>query len=342
MKSIQIKTNKINEMFQQLHDHIGGSHSVDIKEHILDVDNELGSGRIRGISFNEGITYLEFDMTFSEKMVLSIEASDKMPIYFTYCSKGKLAHSLGLDGEKRILGNFQTGILTNKSAEEHTLYFQADVRLQTSLITVYVAGNSGNEANNDLRSKLQQTFFNYADSENFVYIGSHNLKIAELTQQMGSITQKGIVRQLLLEGYVHMMLAMEIQQHSDDLAKTENFTGSLTPREMDSVVEVSEFIKNYPETQLCIKQLSHKSGLSPSKLQEGFKLMHDRTVSDYIRDVRVRKSEDLIKNTDLNISEVVYSIGLTSRSYFSKIFKKKYHCSPKQYKNQQQRLAVSA
>jgi AraC-like DNA-binding protein len=60
--------------------------------------------------------------------------------------------------------------------------------------------------------------------------------------------------------------------------------------------------------------------------------MHGRTVSDFVRNVRLEKAEDLIKNTDLNISEVVYSIGLTSRSYFCKIFKKKYDCSPKEYK----------
>jgi AraC-like DNA-binding protein len=70
--------------------------------------------------------------------------------------------------------------------------------------------------------------------------------------------------------------------------------------------------------------------------------MHGRTVTDYIREVRIQKSEELIKNTDLNISEVVYSIGFTSRSYFSKIFKKKYNCSPKQYKDNQNKVAVTA
>ncbi|MDX1318460.1 MAG: AraC family transcriptional regulator, partial [Xanthomarina gelatinilytica] len=50
----------------------------------------------------------------------------------------------------------------------------------------------------------------------------------------------------------------------------------------------------------------------------------------------------LIKNTDMNISEVVYTIGLTSRSYFSKIFKEKYNCSPKDYKFAQRSMAISA
>ena len=77
-------------------------------------------------------------------------------------------------------------------------------------------------------------------------------------------------------------------------------------------------------------------------LQEGFKLMHGTTVSDYIRAVRVEKAEELIKTSDLNISEVVYSVGFTSRSYFSKIFRQKYNCSPKEYKVHQQLMSLSA
>ena len=83
------------------------------------------------------------------------------------------------------------------------------------------------------------------------------------------------------------------------------------------------------------------SGLSPFKLQEGFKTTHGRTVADFIRNVRLEKAEELIKTTDLNISEIVYTIGLSSSSYFSKIFKLKYNCSPKDYANNKQ-VAASA
>ena len=82
--------------------------------------------------------------------------------------------------------------------------------------------------------------------------------------------------------------------------------------------------------------------MSPAKLQEGFKLLHNRTVSDFIRNVRVETAEHLIKTTDLNISEIVYTVGLTSRSYFSKIFKQKYKCSPKYYQDNQSAVGVTA
>ena len=65
--------------------------------------------------------------------------------------------------------------------------------------------------------------------------------------------------------------------------------------------------------------------------------MHGRTVTDPVRNVRIEKSAKMIKNTDLNISEIVYSIGFASRSYFSKIFKEKYNCTPKNYRDNRSR-----
>ncbi len=342
MRTTQIKTTIIALMFEQLQKSFGGDLAVKSEEHILEVNNDVGNGKIRGISFKGGISYLEFDMIFRENLVLAIKNSDKNPLFFAYCSKGRMGHSFGSDSEKRILESFQTGILTGKPGEENVLYFDKEERLKTTLITVQTSNSANAFEKTGLKHKLRNTFVKTGIFENFVYIGSHNLKIAEKVQELNAIKQEGIVRNLLIEGLVHMILALEIQQHSDDKEKGKNYSGSLTVKEMDSVKEVSEFINNYPETQLCLKQLSRKSGLSPSKLQEGFKLMHGTTVTDHIRDVRVRKSEDLIKNTDLNISEVVYSVGFTSRSYFSKIFKKKYNCSPKQYKNQQSKVAATA
>jgi AraC-like DNA-binding protein len=342
MKTTHLKTTIISGMFEQLKRSFGGELKVSSQEHVLEIDNGVGTGRIRGISFKGGISYLEFDMTFSENLVLSINNADRNPIFFAYCSRGRMGHSFGMDGEKRTLESFQTGILTGTPGQENVLHFEKDERLKTTLITVQTSVGSNISGKKGLKHKLRRTFAKNGSFENFVYIGSHNLKIAEKVQELKAIKQEGIVRTLLIEGLVHMILALEIQQHSDDKERSNNYTGTLTVKEMDSVKEVSEFIKNYPETQLCLKQLSRKSGLSPSKLQEGFKLMHGTTVTDHIRDVRVRKSEDLIKNTDLNISEVVYSVGFTSRSYFSKIFKKKYNCSPKQYKNQQNKARATA
>jgi AraC-like DNA-binding protein len=161
-------------------------------------------------------------------------------------------------------------------------------------------------------------------------------------QELEAITQKGLVRNLLIQGIVHLILAMEIQQHKEDKKNVKNNFGSMNKEEIEDIKEMANFIKNYPEIQYSLKYLSSKTGLSPAKLQEGFKLLFDRTVTDYIRNTRIETAEHLIKTSDLNISEIVYSVGLTSRSYFSKIFKEKYNCSPKYYQDHQNPIAVTA
>lgn len=341
MKTLLLRTSNISSMFQQLSQNLGGQVNIDYKEHQLKIDNDFGNGFITGLSFDTGISYIEFDMLFSEDCQLVVENSQLWPVCFAYCSDGSLMHSFGSDGEKRKLDYFQTGILATKAQKEQIFWFKKDINLKFSLISVDMVGSMPS-FKTELHMELWSTFFGKKETETFIYIGSQNLKISEKIRQLDAITQKGIVRSLLIEGLVNMILALEIQQHTDDMEYQENCSGSLTRKEMDRVKDLSAFIGNYPEKELSIKYLSDKSALSPCKLQEGFKLMHNRTVADYIRDIRVQKAEELIKNTDLNISEVVYSIGFTSRSYFSKIFKQKYNCSPKEYKDHQFSLAVTA
>ena len=79
--------------------------------------------------------------------------------------------------------------------------------------------------------------------------------------------------------------------------------------------------------------LALKSGLSQAKLQEGFKLLYARTVTEYIRHIRLEAARDYISTTEMNISQIVYTIGFSSRSYFSKIFKRKYGISPSDFQN---------
>lgn len=313
---------------------------MDAKEHILKMESTMVNGLIKGITFKGGVSYMEFDVEFSEDLVLVANSPKHTPICFAYCSQGQVSHSFGRNGEQQLLENFQTGILTSKTNQDNVLHFEKNVRLKMILVLVLPVKKA--EGKTHLNQELQKLFFKDDIADNFTYVGSYNLKVADRVRQLNNIKESGIARRLMIEGLVHLILALEIQQHSDDLDKSVLSESSLTSKEQDIIRELSLFINNYPEKDLSVSYLCKKGGLSPSKLQEGFKLMHGTTVTDYIRDVRIIKAEDLIKNTDLNISEVVYSIGFISRSYFSKIFKAKYNCSPKEYKDKQKSFAISA
>ena len=338
MKIVTINTEKIENIFEELTLNVGGKVTFDLDEYTLEVNNGFAKGSIIGASFNDDISYIQFGMTFSTDVRMNILNLKSSPVYFAYCSKGNLSHSFGITGEERKLKTFQTAILSSKENEEHVLFFEKDKKTKFTLIVVGTANNSVHSLN----EKVKETFFGKSAPEDFFYIGSYNLRIAEKIEQLNAVTQSGIVRNLLKEGILRIILAMEIQQHTDDLLTASKETNCLTLREMEEIKELSECIKANPEEPFTIKSLSKKSGLSPNKLQEGFKMIHNRTVNDYITHMRVLKAEILIRTSDLNISEIVYCIGFTSRSYFSKIFKQKFNCSPKEYKFNLNSLAITA
>lgn len=339
MKIVTINTERTQNIFEELHTNLGGKVTFDLDEYKLEVENSFAEGSITGASFNDNISYVQFDMTFSADVRLDILNVKASPIYFAYCSKGNVAHSFGLNGEERKLKTFQTAIATSKQNQDNVLLFEKGKKTKLTLIIV---GTQIDTEINSLNQQVRDTFFENNLVQDFFYIGSYNLQIAEKIEQLNSITQTGIVRNLLKEGIMRIILAMEIQQHSDDLHAFANDSNGLTLREMEEIKELSEFIKSSPEENFSIKSLSKKSGLSPNKLQEGFKMIHNRTVNDYITHMRVLKAEILIRTSDLNISEIVYCIGFTSRSYFSKIFKQKFNCSPKEYKFNLNSLAITA
>ena len=55
-------------------------------------------------------------------------------------------------------------------------------------------------------------------------------------------------------------------------------------------------------------------------------------IVEFIRDIRLRKAALYLSQGKFTVSEVMYRVGFTTASYFSKCFKEKYGVSPSEYK----------
>jgi len=83
---------------------------------------------------------------------------------------------------------------------------------------------------------------------------------------------------------------------------------------------------------LSIKELAQISNMSLSALERNFKRYFNMTPSKYIRQFRIRKSCDLLKNVDAQISEVATKVGFCDQSYFTKEFRKALGMTPFKYR----------
>ncbi|NRT12085.1 AraC family transcriptional regulator [Flavobacterium sp. 14A] len=337
MKNITIKSGNIKDFIVDLKANFDGVLGVEMDEYHLKLDTELVSGTIEATSFQEDLNYFDFDITFLEDVKLNIKSDGASPTYFAYCLSGSLEHRFGKNEKTNAITANQNAVINTVEDTTNIFYFKKDVAVKLSIIGI---GNTATAEGDSLNSKIKKTFLN--KTENFAHVGIQHITIAQKVQQLRAINQKGIVRNLLKKGLLQIIVAMEIEHHINSYTATEAIVNCLTLKQIEQIKTLSDAIQKDPSEQYSIKLLAQQTGLSPNKLQEGFKLIHNHTVNDFITMMRIEKAEKLIRNTDLNISEIVYSIGFTSRSYFSKIFKEKYNCTPKEYKFSQNSLAITA
>ncbi len=67
MKTIEIKANNLQTMFNTLKNTIGGSYTTELNEGELYIDNGLAKGFIRGIELERDTIFVAFDIN-STKM----------------------------------------------------------------------------------------------------------------------------------------------------------------------------------------------------------------------------------------------------------------------------------
>ena len=341
MITIEINADSPKDFLEQLQEAIGGEVTERWSEFVLTINNENAIGTIRYIPFDWGVNLLDFSIKFHKELFLHIESQEDFnPIRFIYPSLGSLKHKFGIHNTIKEVGQFQSLIFTNKDGGYNDIIFPKDEKLEINIIQIvrkqFLKKRTTNVST--LNTQLYEVFVDTDHENRFSSYGTLNLKMADLIRGMHKIKAKGMLRILKIEARIYEILSMHIQQHNRILSGTKLPDG-INKSDLKIVRKIGNDILKHPAKEYSLDQLSFKSGLTQAKLQEGFKYLYNRTVTEYIRHVRLESARDMLKNSDLNISQIVYSIGFSSRSYFSKIFKEKYNITPNSFKKKLKKVA---
>ncbi|GAB4037026.1 hybrid sensor histidine kinase/response regulator transcription factor [Spirosoma gilvum] len=85
------------------------------------------------------------------------------------------------------------------------------------------------------------------------------------------------------------------------------------------------------KTDLEIGHISDELGMSESTFYRKLKSLTDLAGNEFIRTVRLKRSVELLKTSDLNVSDIAYRVGFSDPKYFSTCFRKFYHSTPTEY-----------
>lgn len=116
-------------------------------------------------------------------------------------------------------------------------------------------------------------------------------------------------------------------------SKPTNDTKSITAADKLSFIEKATIhvSQNLLNTQFSVTELSEKLNISRSSLHRKIKNDTNLSVTEFIRDIRMQKAIELMKEKKYNLDEIGYYVGFNSHSYFTRSFKKKYGKTPKEF-----------
>ena len=122
------------------------------------------------------------------------------------------------------------------------------------------------------------------------------------------------------------------------------YTGKMLLIKKQSIISKSitmciEYVYNHIHDRITIEDLAAYTDLSPSYLSRLFKKELGISVSDYIREKKIDKAQNLLKYSDFTPVEIANYLSFSSQSHFIQAFEKMVGMTPKKYRDRYYRTS---
>lgn len=101
----------------------------------------------------------------------------------------------------------------------------------------------------------------------------------------------------------------------------------------EEIIKIQEWLYDNYQKQLRISELASRFQLSVRSLNRRFKLATNTTPLQYLHELRIAHGKELLKQSNLAISEVADMVGYQDASYFTSLFKKLNKVTPNEYRS---------
>ncbi len=105
-----------------------------------------------------------------------------------------------------------------------------------------------------------------------------------------------------------------------------------TPTDREFLQKSIEIVnQNLSNVNFGIDDFANKIGVSRSLLYIKLRAVTNKSVSEFIRTIRLKKAAQLLEENKYTIGEIIDLVGFNNRSYFTRCFRKQYGKNPSEY-----------
>ncbi|HFI0794689.1 TPA: AraC family ligand binding domain-containing protein [Streptococcus suis] len=237
---------------------------------------------------------------------------DNYVLHFITNGKGKIS----INGETTELTAGDIFVLP----KNQSIFYQAD---ENTPWTYTWVGFSGSRAETILsQTRLLEKYFLHSHLE------------SEILKKMIDINQTEVqslpmITELILIGHLNQLLAALVQEFPNDSLKE---SSTLAKNYVHHAIKLIHSQYNSP---IKVNEIADHLALSRSYLYKIFKQETGYAIKDYILQIKMKRSCQLLEDPTRNITEIAYSVGYQDPLTFSSAFKNYFHMSPTEFRKTQ-------
>jgi AraC-like DNA-binding protein len=149
----------------------------------------------------------------------------------------------------------------------------------------------------------------------------------EASKQIANSSIDGLRHRLHLESNVLSWIA-EILSQSENNNPIDR---TLNANDRDAIDRIIAEMRNDPGREYSIHDLSKLGCLNEHKLKLAFKSTLGKTAFTFLREVRMDRAAELLKNDRHSVIQVANEVGYSNASHFARAFKDRHGLLPKAY-----------
>lgn len=104
------------------------------------------------------------------------------------------------------------------------------------------------------------------------------------------------------------------------------------PVKSQRIQQIKDYIVAHYSQEIRMEALSELINMTPNAMSRFFKQHTNRSISDYINDVRMGQAALLLLNSSMTIVEIGYKCGFNTISNFNRTFKSRKGCTPTEFR----------
>ncbi len=141
----------------------------------------------------------------------------------------------------------------------------------------------------------------------------------------------GIASEQMVKLYLEQFLILLLR--GEEAAKPGRFSAEREDWDNQLVNDMIHYLQEHIYQELSVSDLCRRFCYSKTQLSKVFKEATGSTIMDYYTRLKIKEAKYMIREGDLNFSQIAVQLSFDNPQYFSRTFKRIAGMTPKEYKN---------